>query len=65
MRPTLASNGVAQKLIVSAMVEAGAEHEFLKAVLEKVPKDEEYKVSVPKKPLEESASVDEGASPLF
>jgi hypothetical protein len=33
--------GVPQKLMVSAMIEAGQEHEFLKKVLNKLPKDEE------------------------
>ena len=42
--PALASNvkGIPQKMMVSAMVEAGQEHEFLKKMLNKLPKDEQY-----------------------
>jgi len=65
VRPALAAIGVPQKLMVSALIEAGPEHQFLKAVLDKIPKDEEYKVDVAKDPTAVDESLDEGKSPLF
>jgi len=65
VRPALAAMGVPQKLFVSAMVEAGQEHGFLKAVLNKLPKDEEYKVDVLKKEDETKVDIDAGEAPLF
>jgi len=61
----MAAIGVPQKLFVSALLDAGREHEFLKAVLEKVPKDETFKLDVPKKPIVVDATLEEGSTPLF
>lgn len=57
--------GVPQKLMVSALIEAGQEHAFLKAVLNKLPKDEEYKVDMLKKEDETKAELDAGEAPPF
>jgi len=57
--------GVPQKLMVSALLEAGQEHGFLKKVLDKLPKDEEYKVDMLKKEEETKVDLDAGEAPLF
>lgn len=65
VRPALAAMGVPQKLMVSALLEAGQEHGFLKKVLDKLPKDEEYKVDMLKKEEETKVELDAGEAPLF
>lgn len=61
IRPALAAMGVAQKLVVSALIEVGAEHEFLAKILDKIPKD----TDPAKGPIEIKADLEQGKPPLF
>jgi len=53
------------KLMVAVLVDPGLKNAFLDKVLDKIPKDEDFKTAVPKEPVEVDESVDEGKSPLM
>lgn len=65
VRPSLAANGVPQKLFMSVLLEVGKEHEYLKALLAKIPKKENHEHMADVGKIEGPITLEESEAPLL